>query len=96
MHQREAAAAVAGSAELAEEEKRLKAERDQMATHPRGREVGRYGFDGHYIDAMEPERPSDEDIWREGFMRCLNDVAAEDWQEQADLVLATYRKRWPR
>jgi predicted RNase H-like nuclease (RuvC/YqgF family) len=45
---------------------------------------------------LDTSRPSDEDIWREGFMRCLNDVAAEDWQAQADLVLTTYRKRWPR
>ena len=45
---------------------------------------------------LDSSRPTDEDIWREGFMRCLNDVAAEDWRAQADLVLTTYRERWPR
>ncbi len=78
------------------EVKRLKAERDQMATHPREREVGRYGFDGHYIDAMEPTRLTDEDIWREAFITMLPSFPWEKAAEKSDRVLAEYRKRWPR
>lgn len=80
------------------EVQRLIAERDQTATHPKGREVGRFGLDGHYLDAMEPARPSDEDIWREAFMVLLRKTsyAWERASEEADRVLAEYRKRWPR
>ncbi len=75
---------------------RLKAERDQMATHPRGRDVGRFGLDGHYLDAMEPTRPTDEDIWREAFITMLPSYPWEKAAEKSDCVLVEYRKRWPR
>lgn len=78
------------------EVERLRAERDQMATHPRGREVGRFGLDGHYLDAMEPERPTDEDIWREAFITMLPSFPWEKAAEKSDCVLVEYRKRWPR
>ena len=81
---------------LKAEVKRQKAERDQMATHPRGREVGRFGLDGHYLDAMEPERPTDEDIWREAFITMLPSFPWEKAAEKSDCVLVEYRKRWPR
>lgn len=80
------------------EVERLIAERDQSESRPKGREVGRFGLDGHYLDAMQPTRPSDEDIWREAFMVLLRKTsyAWERASEEADRVLAQYRKRWPR
>ena len=75
---------------------RRKAERDQMATHPRGREVGRFGLDGHYLDAMEPMPTADEGIWREAIMTLLPSYPPQKAAEHADYVLAEYRKRWPR
>ena len=69
---------------------------DQMATYPRGREVGRFGLDGHYLDAMEPTRPTDEDIWREAYMMAMQRGGVFDRITVADLALAEYRKRWPR
>lgn len=80
------------------EGERLKTERDQTETRPRGREVGRFGWDGHYIDyrAMEPTRPSDEDIWREAFITMLPSFPWEKAAEKSDCVLVEYRKRWPR
>ena len=78
------------------EVQRLIAERDQPESRPKGREVGRFGLDGHYLNAMEPTRPTDEDIWREAFMRQLHDDHVPNWATTADLALAEYRKRWPR
>lgn len=77
---------------------RLQAEGDQTATHPKGREVGRFGLDGHYLDyeALKPTRPTDEDIWREAFMTLLPSYPWEKAAEHADRALAEYRKRWPR
>ena len=78
------------------EVRRLIAERDQPESRPRGREVGRFGLDGHYLDAMEPTRPSDEDIWREAFMNLLIKMNDDLARLEADRALTTYRKRWPR
>lgn len=78
------------------EVRRLIAERDQPESRPKGREVGRFGLDGHYLNAMEPTRPSDEDIWREAFMTMLPNYPWDKAPEQSDRVLAEYRKRWPR
>ena len=78
---------------------RLQAERDQTATIPKGREVGRFGLDGHYLDyeALKPTRPTDEDIWREVFLRCVSEyITGEKRVIVADSMLAEYRKRWPR
>lgn len=42
-------------------------------------------------------RPSDEDIWREVFFRCVSDyITGEKRVIIADTMLAEYRKRWPR
>lgn len=79
------------------EVRRLIAERDQPESRPKGREVGRFGLDGHYLNAMEPTRPSDEDIWREIFLQCISDYITGDRRVMiADTMLAEYRKRWPR
>lgn len=78
------------------EVRRLIAERDQPESRGKGREVGRFGLDGHYLYAMEPARPSDEDIWREAFMVLLRNYYPEIADAKADSVLALYRKRWPR
>ena len=80
------------------EVQRLIAERDQPESRPKGREVGRFGLDGHYLDyeALKPARPSDEDIWREAFITMLPSYPWEKAAKQSDGVLAEYRKRWPR
>jgi peptidoglycan hydrolase CwlO-like protein len=78
------------------EVRRLIAERDQPESRPKGREVGRFGLDGHYLAAMEPTRLIDEDIWREAFMTLLPSYPWEKAAAHADSALAEYRKRWPR
>lgn len=80
------------------EVRRLIAERDQPESRLMGREVGRFGLDGHYLDyeALKPTRPSDEDIWREAFITMLPSYPWEKAAKQSDGVLAEYRKRWPR
>lgn len=89
------------------EVQRLIAERDQPESRQRGREVGRFGLDGHYLYAMEPARPNgqgildswrpdDETIWREAIMTLLPSYPVPKAAEHADGVLAEYRKRWPR
>lgn len=45
---------------------------------------------------LDSSRPTDEDIWREAFMRQLHDDHVPNWATTADLALAEYRKRWPR
>lgn len=47
---------------------------------------------------LDTSRPSEEDIWREAFMVLLRKTsyAWERTSEEADRVLAVYRKRWPR
>ena len=42
---------------------------------------------------LDSSRPTDEDIWREAFMRFIEEKNAV---ECADIRLAEYRKRWPR
>jgi len=94
---RRAEKATAERDEARAEVQRLIAERDQAESGPKGREVGRFGLDGHYLDAMEPARPSDEDIWREVFLRCVSEYITGDKRVIiADTMLAEYRKRWPR
>ena len=78
------------------EVQRLLAERDQPKSQPKGREVGRFGLDGHYLDAMEPMRTTDEGIWREAIMTLLPSYPPQKAAEHADGVLAEYRKRWLR
>ena len=45
---------------------------------------------------LDSSRPTDEDIWREAFMRQLFDHDVEKLMNAADLAVALYRKRWPR
>ena len=78
------------------EVERLTAERDQTANRPKGREVGRVGLDHAYINAIPPPRPTDEDIWREVFVRHVFDHDIEKLMGAADLALSLYRTRWPR
>lgn len=43
------------------------------------------------------DRPTDEDIWREVFFRCVSEyITGEKRVIIADTMLAEYRKRWPR
>ena len=79
------------------EVQRLITERDQTANRPKGREVGRVGLDYAYSNAIPPPRPTDEDIWREVFFRCVSEyITGEKRVIIADTMLAEYRKRWPR
>ena len=82
---------------IVDEVERLITERDQRANRPKGREVGRVGLDYAYSNAIPPPRPTDEDIWREVFLRCLSEyITGEKRVIMADNLLAEYRKRWPR
>lgn len=80
------------------EVERLRANGQGMfdSSRPKGREVGRFGLDGHYLDAMEPARPTSEEIWREAYMILLQNYSTEIAGGEADLALAEYLERWPR
>jgi len=46
---------------------------------------------------LDSSRPSDEDIWREVFFRCVSEyITGEKRVIIADTMLAEYRRRWPR
>ena len=78
-------AEAAATAEEAETD-RVMAERDAAQA-----EVERLRANGQAI--LDSSRPDDETIWREAFMRFIEEKNAV---ECADIALAQYRKRWPR
>lgn len=48
-------------------------------------------------ETLTSSRPTDEDIWREVFFRCVSEyITGEKRVIIADTMLAEYRKRWPR
>lgn len=66
------------------------AERDEARA-----EVERLRANGQGM--FDSSRPSDEDIWREVFLRCVSDYITADRRViVADTMLTEYRKRWPR
>ncbi len=72
-----------------QEANELKVERDEAQA-----EVERLRATGQGM--LDTSRQTDEDIWREAFMRQLFDHDIEKLMGAADLALALYRKRWPR